>query len=46
MKRHLPTIAGMLLGLMLDAIVVLALYLLWVGRKQFAGLLNQSHKVL
>ena len=35
-----------LLDPMLDAIVVLALYLLWVGRKQFAGLLNQSHKVL
>jgi putative oxidoreductase len=25
---------------LLDAIIVLALYLLWVGRKQFAGLLN------
>lgn len=29
-----------LLDPMLDIIVVLALYLLWVGRKQFAGLLN------
>ena len=25
---------------MLDVIIVLALYLLWAGRKQFAGLLN------
>jgi putative oxidoreductase len=29
-----------LLNPMLDVIVVLALYLLWVGRKKFAGLLN------
>ncbi len=29
-----------LLDPMLDVIVVLALYLLWVGRKAFAGLLN------
>ena len=29
-----------LLNPMLDIIVVLALYLLWVGRKQFTGLLN------
>jgi len=29
-----------LLNPMLDAIIVCALYLLWVGRKQFAGLLN------
>jgi putative oxidoreductase len=29
-----------LLNPMLDVIIVCALYLLWVGRKQFAGLLN------
>ena len=29
-----------LLDPMLDVIIVLALYLLWVGRKAFAGLLN------
>jgi uncharacterized membrane protein YphA (DoxX/SURF4 family) len=29
-----------LLNPMLDLIIVCALYLLWVGRKQFAGLLN------
>jgi putative oxidoreductase len=29
-----------LLNPMLDVMIVYALYLLWVGRKQFAGLLN------
>lgn len=29
-----------LLNPMLDVIIICALYLLWVGRKQFAGLLN------
>jgi len=29
-----------LLNPMLDVIIVCALYLLWVGRKQFAGLLT------
>jgi hypothetical protein len=29
-----------LLNPMLDVIIVYALYLLWIGRKQFAGLLN------
>ena len=29
-----------LLNTMLDVIIVCALYLLWVGRRQFAGLLN------
>ncbi len=34
------TSAKDLINPMLDAIIVLALYLLWAGRKQFAGLLN------
>jgi len=33
-----------LLDPMLDIIILLALYLLWVGRKQFGGLLNCSEK--
>jgi putative oxidoreductase len=34
------TSAKDLINPMLDAIIVLALYLLWAGRKRFAGLLN------
>jgi putative oxidoreductase len=34
------TSAKHLLDWMLDSIIVLALYLLWAGRKQFVGLLN------
>ncbi len=34
------TSAKDLVNPMLDAIIVFALYLLWAGRKQFAGLLN------
>lgn len=30
---------------MLDVIFVFALYLLWVGRKQFAGLIGESSHV-
>ena len=38
--KYAPTIAGILLGLLFILIVLLALYLLWVGRNAFARLLN------
>jgi hypothetical protein len=38
--KHLPNIAGGLLGFMFFAFALIAAFLLWTERKAFAGLLR------